>query len=456
VTGEQLSFDGRQGVEGPKVFSVSELVRRASRRLESGFGDVWVEGEVSNLKTPSSGHVYFTLKDARAQLAVVIFRSACARLKFRIEDGLLLRCRGHLHVYEPQGRFQLAAETAEPAGLGALQLAFEQLKRKLEAEGLFDAGHKKPLPRLPRAVAVVTSPTGAALRDILRVLHARFPVRVVVSPTPVQGSEAPEAIAAALRRADRFGADLIIVGRGGGSLEDLWAFNTEVVARAIFAARTPLISAVGHEVDVTISDLVADQRAPTPSAAAEMAVPVRDELLEQLAVCRSRLTRTMRHTLEERRWALERLRRQLVSPAELVNRGRMALDDATSGLQQALTRRLARRREALLQLRARLAAQEPRARLARHRAALAEARQQLVQRAGAGLARRRAALEQATARLEALSPLAVLERGYGLVLDENRHVVRDLLALAPGQRLVLRLRGGEVCCVVETVSPSER
>ena len=453
----QLSFGdlprGRGTPEDPRTYSVSELVRRASQRLESRFADVWVEGEVSNLKTPSSGHCYFTLKDARAQLAVVMFRSAAARLRFRLEDGQQLRCRGRLGIYDAQGRFQLTAETAEPAGLGALQLAFEQLKRKLDSEGLFEARHKRPLPRLPRAVAVVTSPTGAALRDIIRVLHGRCPVRVVVCPTPVQGSEAPGEIVRALGRADQLGADLVILGRGGGSLEDLQAFNNEGVARAIFHLRTPIISAVGHEVDLTIADLVSDRRAPTPSAAAEMAVPVMEEVLEQLRSHQRRLSRAMEHQIRQRALELERMEHRLGSPLVRLNRGRMALDDAGATLQSSVTRLLGQRRARLHRLQTRLARQEVGARLGRWQASLDRMARSLTDGLQRGMARRRAAIEQMVARLAALSPLSVLERGYGLVLDENGRIISDIGRVAVGQSLRVRLSGGTLHVRVEQLRP---
>jgi exodeoxyribonuclease VII large subunit len=446
-------FDDPPGPTGdaPKTYTVSQLVHLASRQLEARFGDLWVEGEVSNLRSPSSGHLYFTLKDSRAQLAVVIFRATASRLKFRVEDGLKLRCRGKLSIYDAQGRFQLTAESAEPAGAGAQQLALEQLRRRLEAEGLFDPTRKRPLPLLPRQIAIVTSLTGAALRDIVRVLHDRCPVRVVVCPTPVQGAEAPGEIAASLRRADRLGADVIILGRGGGSSEDLSAFNSEGVARAIFASRTPVISAVGHEVDVTIADLVADHRAPTPTAAAELAVPVMAELQRQLAQQSARLARAALQRLRAAALSLERLRRRLGSPVDRVNRSRMRLDDATARLAALTLRSLARRRETLGRARTRLASQEPRARLARHRAALLAQATRLAHVTRMRLERSGGELARAAARLQALSPLAVLARGYGLVLDDAGAVVRDLHALRPGSPLLVRLQHGELHCTVERV-----
>jgi exodeoxyribonuclease VII large subunit len=455
----ELDFDAPQpknGPSSPKVYQVAEIVRLAARKLEAGFGDIWVEGEVSNLRTSPSGHVYFTLKDAKAQLSVVMFRSTVRRLKFHLEDGQMLRCRGSLGIYDAQGRFQLTAQTAEPAGgVGALQLAFEQLKRKLQAEGLFDERHKKATPLLPRTIAVVTSPTGAALRDILRVLHNRCPVRVVLCPTLVQGSDAPPEIVQALAWADGLAADLIIVGRGGGSLEDLWAFNTEPVARAIFATRTPIISAVGHEVDVTIADLVADRRAPTPSGAAEMAVPVMSELQQALGTLHLRAGRAMRQQLVDRALRLERLRRALGTPHALVNRGRMALDDATTRMQASMTRSLGQRREALIHWHGRLSAQEPRVRLGRDRASLVDLHTRLLNAARRCLTTEQAKLTTAMARLESLSPLSVLSRGYTLVLDQQRSVVRDPRLLQRGERIGIKFHRGEVVCTVEEVLLSD-
>ena len=457
----------------PHIYTVSELVQRISRQLEREYPQVWVEGEVSNLRVPSSGHAYFTLKDAGAQLSVTMFRSAISRLRFKLEDGQSLRLRGRLSIYEAQGKFQLLADLAEPCGLGALQLAFEQLKRRLEAEGLFEARHKKPLPLLPRTIAVVTSPTGAALQDILRVLHTRCPVRVVVCPTAVQGVEAPAELVAALGRADALGADLIICGRGGGSLEDLWAFNTEEVARAIFALRTPCISAVGHEVDVTISDWVADLRAPTPSAAAEMAVPVLAELEAQLEVLGVRLGRALRQRLTDANFALERALRRLGTPAQRLNRERQLVDEIAGRLETLLARRLARQKGELGGLRLRLEAQQPRVRLARDRATLVEVAARLEAAAERALDPRRRRLEQLVAALElvgrrlleprrrrlgqlaasldALSPLAVLGRGYSVVQDARGGVVREAGSLAVGEALSVRLHRGRLGCTVTEV-----
>jgi len=438
-------------VEEPTVYAVRQLVRLAARCVEERFALVWVEGEISNLRRPSSGHCYFTLKDAQAQLPIVIFRSAAQQLKFRLEDGQQLRCRGRLTIYEGYGRFQLTADHAEPVGQGALQLAFEQLRRRLEAEGLFDPRHKRALPLLPRTIAVVTSPTGAALHDIVRVLHDRCPVRVIVCPTAVQGAEAPAELCAALARADALGADLIIVGRGGGSLEDLWAFNDERVARAIFALRTPVISAVGHEVDVTIADFVADRRAATPSAAAELAVPVLRELREQLGHWQTRLTRAAHQRLQRQRLRLTRLQARLVSPHGLLDRGRMRLDDASNRLHAAQLRACARRRQRLDQQRQRLGQAHPRTRVARSAGRLQQLLAALTAAAQARLQRDRVALGACVATLDALSPLAVLARGYSVLQDEAGGILRDAATVAVGARVHARLQRGRLACRIERV-----
>lgn len=284
-----LNFATKQ----PKIFTVSELTKSVRGLLEGHFSEVWVSGEISNFRSPGSGHYYFTLKDETAQLAAVMFRGSNAKLPFKPEDGLEVICHGRLTVYESRGQYQIVVDYCEPKGLGALQLAFEQLKKKLQAEGLFDPAHKKKLPFLPRKIGIVTSPTGAAIRDILNILGRRLPgVDILVVPVKVQGEGSADEIAQAIGWLNvREDIDVMIVGRGGGSLEDLWAFNEEVVGRAIFASRIPVISAVGHEIDFTIADFVADVRAPTPSAAAELAVPNRDDLLTSLADMKRRLFR---------------------------------------------------------------------------------------------------------------------------------------------------------------------
>lgn len=299
-----------------KIYTVSELTRQVRGILEGNFGEVWVAGEISNFRSPGSGHFYFTLKDEAAQLLAVMFRGANAKLAFKPEDGLKVVCHGRLSVYEARGQYQIIVDACEPKGIGALQLAFEQLKKKLQAEGLFDPRRKKRLPFLPQKIGVVTSPTGAAIRDILNILGRRFPdIGVLLVPVRVQGDGAAGEIAEAIQALNaRDDIDVMIVGRGGGSLEDLWAFNEEAVARAIFASRIPVISAVGHEIDFTIADFVADVRAPTPSAAAELVVPRKEDLGAQVAELSRQLHQAIGLDLKEkgRRW--QELRQALKDP----------------------------------------------------------------------------------------------------------------------------------------------
>jgi exodeoxyribonuclease VII large subunit len=368
---------------------------------------VWVEGEVSNCRPHASGHCYFTLKDDRATLRAVMWRGPVRLLRFRIEDGQRLVCRGRLEVYPARGDYQLVVETAEPQGAGALALAFEQTRARLAAEGLFEAARKRKIPRCPAAVAVVTSPTAAALQDILSVLGRRAPgVLVRVVPARVQGEGAAADIAAAVDAVSRArAADVVIVARGGGSIEDLWPFNEEAVVRVAAACRLPLISAVGHETDVTLLDLVADLRAPTPSAAAELVATSAAELVAELSELRRRLAVAARGGLEARRARLAEARRRLGDPRSRVTAMRLALGDAT-------------------------------ARLATAGRALPAAR--------------RLRLARLAGRLEALSPLGILARGYAVVRRaDDRRVVTDPDAVAPGDRLDVRVARGEIVARVE-------
>jgi exodeoxyribonuclease VII large subunit len=421
---------GLPAEKGPRVLTVTEAVRAAGRALEARFGDVWIEGEVSNLKRYPSGHLYFTLKDNVAQLPAVMFRMEAARLKFTVDDGLKVRCRGRLSIFEQQGKFQMQVQMMEPAGLGAAQLALEQLKKKLHAEGLFAQERKRPLPRVPHTIGVVTSRTGAAVRDIIRVLHRRAAVRVIVSPTLVQGPDAPMRICYALRLVQEFGVDVIIVGRGGGSAEDLSAFNDEGVVRQVASMRVPVISAVGHEVDTTLCDWAADVRAPTPSAAAEQAVAVHAELREQLAVARARLGRAMARHLDSEKVTLERAVRGLDA--------RRVVGD---------------RRQMLDALAARLRELHPRARLLRDRAALEKLDARLATAMNESLRRRRRALDTRMGKLDALSPLRVLDRGYAIATRKDGHALRDSNEISDGDELTLRLARGRLTAVVKSREP---
>lgn len=302
----------------PKIFTVTEVVTGVKSLIESSYGNIWITGEVSGFKRHSSGHCYFSLKDENAILPAALFRHAASKIKFKIEDGQVVVCHGKVSLYQLGGQYQIIVDYLEPKGVGALQLAFEQLKKKLAAEGLFDKKRKRPIPYMPRKIGVVTSPTGAAVRDILKVLRRRFPnIEVLIAPARVQGEGSAEEVAVGIEQLNQIGGiDVMIVGRGGGSLEDLWAFNEEVVARAIYKSAIPVISAVGHEVDFTIADFVADFRAPTPSAAAEHAVPVKDDLLQMLARGRKQLAVELKRNVQNRIDRVGELKSRLASPTK--------------------------------------------------------------------------------------------------------------------------------------------
>src|SRR6267378_1658087 len=377
-------FGKRAG--GPRVYSVSELTREIKAIVEGRFPSVLVKGEVSNLRAPSSGHLYFTLKDADACLDAVLFRTEARRLRFSVQNGLSLVARGRLALYEPQGRYQLVCDTVEPLGAGALQVAFEQLKQRLQKEGLFESTRKRKLPFLPRRIAVVTSPSGAAVHDFLRVLHRRFAnLPVLIVPARVQGEGAAQEIARGIvRAAKQPRVDVVVVARGGGSLEDLWAFNEEVVARALCGCPVPTVSAVGHEIDFTIADYCADVRAPTPTAAAELIARVKDELSAELAQRKARLGRAIHGQLERKRGQLDKLRGRVADPRRLIGDRKLRLDRARQRLEDVLHDQLAARQQMLRALRERLQSQHPRERL--HRLARAVARLEQKLRALAGRA----------------------------------------------------------------------
>ena len=436
-----------------EVVTVSELTTRIRGVLESTQGEVLVEGEIANSRLWKTGHLYFTLRDEHAQLKAVMFRAAVRYLRFTPEDGLRVIARGRVTVYEPKGEYQIVCEQLQPQGVGALQVAFDQLKRTLEADGLFEATRKRPLPLLPRQIGVVTSLHGAALQDILKVLARRHPTaHVVIRPVRVQGEGAAGQIARGIDQLSRQeGVDVIIVGRGGGSLEDLWAFNEEPVARAIATATVPVISAVGHEIDVTISDLVADIRAATPSAAAEIVVASRDELLGRVDQLSDRLRATLRDTVRRLLTSvLELDRRPGVAgwPARLAIRGRHAAE-LTHALTQATRSTLVTRERRLRSAQLKLEAHEPGRRLEASRTRLVVAGERL----GAAIVHRRQRLEgrlgDLTGRLEALSPLGVLARGYAVCWNANRTaIVRDASAVSVGDDVAITLRQGQLTCTV--------
>lgn len=439
----------RREAPARQVLTVSELTANLRTVLETTFPELWVEGELSNAKVWTTGHLYFTLKDGGSQIKGVMFRSALRYLKFKPEDGLHVVVRGRISVYDPKGEYQLVGEHMEPHGYGALQLAFEQLKKKLAAEGLFDAARKRALPALPRRIGVVTSLDGAALRDIVRVLRRRYPnAHLVIAPSRVQGEDAAGEIVRALRQIARIpDVDVVIVGRGGGALEDLWAFNEEKVARAIAACPVPVISAVGHETDVTIADFVADLRAPTPSAAAELVVRRKDDFCTYIDRLGDRLESAARARVSR----LEsRLNALLARPGYAGQRGRLAMRgrhvaELTASLRQALHGGVVRRLRRLEVQRRALTAFDPRHRLAAVRTRLVTHESQLARVMARRLHGSDARFKALAARLDGLSPLAVLGRGYAVAWDASHtRVLRDAASVAPGETIHVRLQHGEL------------
>lgn len=436
------------------VYSITRLNREVRALLDRGFGLLWVEGEISNLSRPSSGHWYFSLKDRDAQVRCAIFRMRNQLIGFVPADGMQVLARARVTLYEPRGDYQLVIEHMEEAGDGLLRRAYDELKQRLAAEGLFDPGRKRPLPPLPRRIGVITSPTGAAIRDILTVLRRRFPaIPVLIYPVPVQGAAAAPAIARMLRRAGAAAdCDVLILARGGGSLEDLWAFNDEAVARALHACPIPVVSGVGHETDVTIADFVADQRAPTPSAAAELVSPDAAEWAQAYTAREARLRRRLAQLQQGRHQRLDWLAKRL----DRCHPGRRLTDQAQrlDELEQRLGRawRAQRRHTAarLAALAARLRQQDPRRRLQQ----LCIRQEQLVRALRRQMADRlqghRRRLELLGRALDAVSPLATLSRGYAIVQHlPDRAIVRDVAAVNVGDRVEARVARGRLICTVD-------
>lgn len=434
------------------ILTVSRLTALLRGVLEENFEQLWVQGEVSNLSFPSSGHCYFTLKDSGAQLRCVMFKSSVKNLKFRPADGMALIVRGHISVYDQRGEYQLICEYLEPSGVGALQTAFLQLKEKLAGEGLFAEEHKRPLPRFPRRVGVVTSPTGAAIHDILNVLKRRFAsLEVQIYPVRVQGEGAALEIARAIDDLNRLAeADVLIVGRGGGSLEDLWPFNEEVVARAIHRSKIPIISAVGHETDWSICDFAADLRAPTPSAAAELVIASAAELRNQVEALSRQLTRSMENRLATLDATVGALRRALHDPTRLLGHLAQRVDDLNGRLELALCNSVKDRRQRFNGLDATLRYLNPAARITVLRQKL-----ELLSAQAGGLVshridRDRQEFGDHAARLEVLSPLRTLARGYAIATrPDNGQVVTDADDLKLGDPLLVTLHRGTVGCRIE-------
>ncbi len=435
----------------PPSLSVSDLNREAKRLLESHFDCVWVEGEIGNFTAASSGHWYFSLKDADAQVRCAMFRRANSRVKIRPNQGDSVRIRAKVSLYEGRGEFQLICEHLEPAGAGALQLAFERLKKQLLDEGLFAADTKRPIPNDAASVGVITSATGAALQDILTVLERRSPhTRVYVFPVPVQGDGAAEQIATAIHQADHLAnsgklpLDVLIVGRGGGSLEDLWAFNEEVVARALFRATVPTASAVGHEIDFSIADLVADARAATPSAAAELISTDQNELLLHLDNLQDALGRSLQRRFKRLNEQLTSLRKRVRHPGHALSRQRNTLTSLVTNLQRATERHIGYQKSEARQLLTRLATQHPRQRLARHQLQAQQLKQLLQQRIQQRLRDMRSEVTHQQKLLASLGPEQTLSRGYAIVTGENGAVIRRATQAKTGDALRVKLGSGEL------------
>ncbi len=441
------------GSHSSTPLSVAELTNEIKQVLEGSFVRVWVEGELSHLNVHRSGHVYLTLKDSDARIDGVIWRSTVNRLKYRPDPGEQVVVRGQLNVYAPRGSYNLVVDAIEPAGLGALQAALEALKKTLSAEGLFDPERKKHIPMLPRKVGVITSPTGAARRDIESVIFRRSPqIPIVLYPAVVQGAQAAADIARGIKvLGKRNDIDVIIVGRGGGSVEDLWAFNEEVVARAIAHCPTPIISAVGHETDTSISDLVADRRAPTPSAAAELAVPVRSDLLYTLDGMIERMTRNLEHRIARGHDQLRVLSVRLNSGIDWGPR-RVHLERAIARLLRMGDDLVIKRRQRLDQLKEQVRNQSPGSRIASARQRLTQLRGRLSPAANTRAAQARSDFRTLIGRLQALSPLASLERGFSIVRRETR-LIRRHSEVSPGDSISILLHEGTLTAEVSAVSP---
>ena len=404
-------FDEFSDITGDAIYTVSQLNQEIKMLLETTLPTIWLEGEISNLKFHSSGHVYFSLKDKDSQIPAVMWRSRKANLVFTPQDGMKVLALGRVAVFHKRGYYQFDVMKLRPAGVGELQMAFEQLKKKLSSEGLFDQTHKKMIPRFPRRIGIVTSPTGAAIRDLYQVLNRRFPgVEIVLYPVKVQGEGAAEEIAQGIDLFNEYGkVDVLIVGRGGGSLEDLWAFNEEAVARAIFRSRIPVISAVGHEIDFTISDFVADLRAPTPSAAAELAVPDREELLNRIHHLRQRMQQTSLRRLQFERDRLSRLvgSYSFRRAPDLLREHKLRLDDLLNSMERGMVHRISMLKNRML------------------------------------------SLEQ---RLQTLSPMHVLKRGYAICQKSNGgKIVRKSEEISPGEAVKLLFHRGGAAAVIEAI-----
>jgi exodeoxyribonuclease VII large subunit len=438
-----------------EIFSVSQLNRQARQLLETHLPLLWVEGELSNVSTPSSGHWYFTLKDDQAQVRCCMFRNRNMLVRFKPQQGQHVLLRARVSLYEGRGDYQIIAEHMEEAGSGALQRAFDDLKHKLSQEGLFNEAHKKELPSLPKHIGVITSPTGAAIHDVLSVLERRFPgIPVTVIPVAVQGKESAPQIVKAIDLANRAGLfDVLLLTRGGGSMEDLWSFNEEIVARAIFNSELPIVSAVGHEVDFTIADFVADLRAPTPSAAAELLVPDADDWLDKFIGFEVLLEEAMLRRLQQWQKHLHNLRQRLRHPRERLEQQSQRLDNLELRLKNHVKHLLSDFKNRIRQLEIRQQAHHPQVRLQQLKERVDAHHQRLQSAQHRLIERKQQALAEAARMLNTLNPLSTLERGYGLITDaQTKKVITSSNQVKPGTAVKARVAQGEFVCRVESIS----
>lgn len=439
------------------ILTVTELTQEIKETLEGKFYDVWVEGEVSNLRIPPSGHLYFTLKDDFSQIRAVLFRMKSKTIRFLPEDGLHVICRGRVSLYERRGEYQLILEEMEPKGIGALQLAFLQLKERLEKEGLFDPIHKKPLPILPQTIGIITSPTGAVIKDMIHIIHRRFEnVSILLYPVRVQGEGASREIVDGIQYFNKMkNVDVIIIGRGGGSLEDLWAFNEEEVARGIYHSKIPIISAVGHETDYTISDFVADLRAPTPSAAAELVVKNKRELKRNIHYLEDRLQNQILQSLQDLRTSLSHLRKRLIHPKKRIENLFLRLDELTHRIERSIFKEMKRKKEKTGFLMERVFLQNPIQRMKMLRISIKEIQRGLIQRIKGIIELKRSRLNGMIGKLESLSPLSVLQRGYSITRKlPSLQILRDSNQVKKGDQVEVRLARGNLVCNVEKTEGS--
>ncbi|PMC39564.1 exodeoxyribonuclease VII large subunit [Bacillus sp. UMB0899] len=440
----------------PRYVTVTALTKYIKRKfdVDPHLADIWIKGEISNFNLHSRGHMYFTLKDEKARIQAVMFAGANKTLKFKPENGMKVLLRGEITVYEQSGGYQVYVKEMQPDGIGSLYLAYEELKKKLQHEGLFDEKYKKPIPRYPNEVGVITSPTGAAIRDILTTINRRYPMaKVILIPALVQGVQAGPSVAKAIKSANELGTlDVLIVGRGGGSIEELWAFNEEIVAREIFSSQVPIISAVGHETDFTIADFVADLRAPTPTGAAEMAVPHSTDLIERIADRKNRLTRTMAEKLSSQKEKLNHFKTSYAFryPKQLYLQKEQQLDNVIDRLQKEGERVILRKKETYTYIKNRLEKVHPKDQVKRSNEAHEAILRKLNREMASIIANKQSQFQATIDKLNALSPLKIMDRGYSLVYQEDK-LIKSVNQITKGQVLKVQLKDGQLECEVQGI-----